>query len=75
MSNKFLLKVDWHIIRRLTLYWNKKHKRDQLHPRRVTESVLGAAILRWVKNIGKPYAGKLLVRFDEGGLGNQSPTL
>jgi hypothetical protein len=28
-----------------------------------------------VKNIGKPYAGKPLVRFDEGGLGNQSPTL
>lgn len=28
-----------------------------------------------VKNIGKPYAGKPPVRFDEGGLGNQSPTL
>jgi hypothetical protein len=28
-----------------------------------------------VKSIGKPYAGKLLVQFDEGGLRNQSPTL
>ena len=23
-SNRFLSKVDWHIIRRLTLYWNKE---------------------------------------------------
>lgn len=37
MSNKFLLKVDWHIIRRLTLYWNKKYKRNHLHPRKVAE--------------------------------------
>jgi RNA-directed DNA polymerase len=37
MSNKFLSKVDWHIIRRLTLYWNKKYKRNHLHPRKVAE--------------------------------------
>ncbi|MDQ0878612.1 hypothetical protein QFZ77_007271 [Paenibacillus sp. V4I3] len=51
MSNKFLLKVDWHIIRRLTLYWNKKHKRDQLHPRRVTE-ILGRMGLKRVSAWG-----------------------
>ncbi|WP_255438319.1 hypothetical protein [Ammoniphilus sp. YIM 78166] len=33
------------------------------------------AIIHKVKSIGKPYAGKPLVRFDKGGLGNQSPTL
>lgn len=37
VSNTFLSKIDWHIIRRLTLYWNKKHKRKHLHPRRVAE--------------------------------------
>jgi len=37
MSNRFLSKVDWHIIRRLTLYWNKKHKRNHLHPRKVAD--------------------------------------
>jgi RNA-directed DNA polymerase len=37
VSNKFLSKVDWHIIRRLTLYWNKKHRRRRLHPRKVAE--------------------------------------
>lgn len=37
VSNKFLSKVDWHIIRRLTLYWNKKHKRNHLHPGEVKE--------------------------------------
>jgi RNA-directed DNA polymerase len=37
VSNKFLSKVDWHIIRRLTLYWNKKHRRHRLHPRKVAE--------------------------------------
>lgn len=51
MSNKFLLKVDWHIIRRLTLYWNKKHKRNQLHPRRVAE-VLGRMGLKRVSAWG-----------------------
>ena len=33
------------------------------------------AIRYKVKNIGKPYAGKLHVRFDERGLGTQSSTL
>ena len=33
------------------------------------------AIRYKVKNIGKPYAGKLHVRFDEEGLGHQSFTL
>ncbi|MDR6880775.1 group II intron reverse transcriptase/maturase [Bacillus sp. 3255] len=51
MSNKFLLKVDWHIIRRLTLYWNKKHKRNQLHPRRVAE-VFGRMGLKQVSAWG-----------------------
>jgi hypothetical protein len=36
---------------------------------------VGVALGYKVKNIGKPYAGKSLVRFDEGGLGVQSPTL
>jgi len=33
------------------------------------------AIRYKVKNIGKPYAGKPHVRFDERGLGTQSSTL
>lgn len=37
VSNQYLKKVDWHIIRRLTLYWNKKYKRKHLHQRRVAE--------------------------------------
>jgi len=37
VSNQYLKKVDWHINRRLTLYWNKKHKRKHLHPKRVAE--------------------------------------
>ena len=37
VSNKFLSKVDWHIIRRLTLYWNKKYRKHHLHPRKVAE--------------------------------------
>ncbi len=34
---------------------------------------LGKTVLPWMKNVGKPYAGKLHVRFDEEGLG--SPAL
>ncbi|WP_279513607.1 MULTISPECIES: group II intron maturase-specific domain-containing protein [unclassified Paenibacillus] len=30
MANRFLAKVDWYILRRLRLYWNKKHKRRRL---------------------------------------------
>ncbi|KPV44506.1 group II intron reverse transcriptase/maturase [Alicyclobacillus ferrooxydans] len=37
VSHQYLKKVDWHINRRLTLYWNKKHKRKHLHPKRVAE--------------------------------------
>ena len=33
----------------------------------------GKSVLPWVKNVGKPYAGKPHVRFDEEGLG--SPAL
>jgi RNA-directed DNA polymerase len=51
MSNKFLLKVDWYIIGRMTLYWNKKHKRNHLHPRRVAE-VLGRKGLKRVSAWG-----------------------
>lgn len=28
MSNRFLNKIDWYVLRRLTLYWRKKHKRQ-----------------------------------------------
>ncbi len=35
MSNKVLSKVDAYILRRLTLYWNKKHRRNRLHPTKV----------------------------------------
>ncbi|MDQ0899900.1 group II intron reverse transcriptase/maturase [Paenibacillus sp. V4I7] len=51
MSNKFLTKVDWYIIGRLTLYWNKKHKRNHLHPRKVAE-VLGRIGLKRVSAWG-----------------------
>jgi len=46
VSNTFLSKVDWHIVRRLTLYWNKKHKRKHLHPRRVAEVFAGMGLKR-----------------------------
>ncbi len=46
MTNKFLSKVDWHIIRRLTLYWNKKYKRNHLHPRKVAEVFKGMGLKR-----------------------------
>lgn len=46
MANKFLSKVDWHIIRRLTLYWNKKYKRNHLHPRKVAEVFKGMGLKR-----------------------------
>lgn len=29
-ANRFLAKVDWYILRRLRLFWNKKHKRRRL---------------------------------------------
>jgi RNA-directed DNA polymerase len=51
MSNRFLSKVDWHIIRRLTLYWNKKYKRNHLHPGRVAE-VFGRMGLKRVSGWG-----------------------
>jgi RNA-directed DNA polymerase len=51
MSNRFLSKVDWHIIRRLTLYWNKKHKRNHLHPRKVAE-IFGRMGLKRVSGWG-----------------------
>ena len=46
VSNTFLSKVDWYIVRRLTLYWNKKHKRKHLHPRRVAEVFAGMGLKR-----------------------------
>ncbi|GMA61386.1 hypothetical protein NZD89_16945 [Alicyclobacillus fastidiosus] len=51
MSNRFLSKVDWYIIRRLTLYWNKKYKRNHLHPGRVAE-VFGCMGLKRVSGWG-----------------------
>lgn len=51
MSNKFLTKVDWYIIGRMTLYWNKKHKRNHQHPRRVAE-ILGRLGLKRVSSWG-----------------------
>lgn len=51
MSNKFLTKVDWYIIGRMTLYWNKKHKRNHQHPRRVAE-ILGRLGLKRVSAWG-----------------------
>lgn len=37
VSNQYLKEVDWNLNRRLTLYWNKKHKRKHLHPKKVAE--------------------------------------
>lgn len=51
MSNKFLTKVDWYIIGRMTLYWNKKHKRNHQHPKRVAE-ILGRLGLKRVSAWG-----------------------
>jgi group II intron reverse transcriptase/maturase len=30
-GNRFLNKIDWYILKRLTLFWNKKHKRRNKH--------------------------------------------
>jgi len=32
VSRRFLAKVDWHVARRLILYWRKKYKRSRLTP-------------------------------------------
>lgn len=37
VSRRFLAKVDYHIYRRLFLYWRKKHKRSKLTPTKVFE--------------------------------------
>jgi len=37
MSRRFLHKVDWHISRRLILYWRKKHKRNKKTPTQIME--------------------------------------
>ncbi|MDQ0914754.1 hypothetical protein QFZ78_001014 [Paenibacillus sp. V4I5] len=29
-TNGFLAKVDWYILRRMRLFWNKKHKKHRL---------------------------------------------
>ena len=44
VSNQYLSKVDWHIIRRLTLYWNKKHRKRRMHPRKVAEVFHGMGL-------------------------------
>ena len=46
VSNKFLSKIDWHVIQRLTLYWNKKHKRKHMHPRKVAEVFASTGLKR-----------------------------
>ncbi|ATY84460.1 group II intron reverse transcriptase/maturase [Kyrpidia spormannii] len=37
MSRRFLSKVDWHINRRLILYWRKKHKRNRMTPTEIVQ--------------------------------------
>lgn len=37
MSRRFLGKVDWYILKRLTLYWNKRHRKKRMHPTKVAE--------------------------------------
>ncbi|WP_235427046.1 group II intron maturase-specific domain-containing protein [Cohnella kolymensis] len=32
-ADPFLNKIDWYIRKRLTLFWNKKHKRRNKHSR------------------------------------------
>jgi RNA-directed DNA polymerase len=52
MSNKFLAKIDWYIIGRLARYWNKKHKRNHLPPRKVAEQFARMGLKRVSANEG-----------------------
>lgn len=52
MSNKFLAKIDWHIVGRLARYWNKKHKRNHLSSRKVAEEFARIGLKRVSANEG-----------------------
>jgi Retron-type reverse transcriptase len=77
-ANKFLAKIDWYIRKRLMIFCRKKFKKWSLrnsnffeipHESQFTNcDNLANYVMHTVKNVGKPYAGKPHVRFDEKGL-------
>ncbi|MDQ0916366.1 group II intron maturase-specific domain-containing protein [Paenibacillus sp. V4I5] len=54
IASKFLAKVDWHIRRRISLWWNKKHKKRKAYKVNLFD-ILQIAGLKTASPWGKPY--------------------